>query len=90
MNNFVDIFCVMYFEKIIVIYLVYFEVGSDIVEINIFGVFLVGMMDFDLLLEFVDEINVVVVVCVCKVVDEWIEWMLDKFCFVVGVIGFIS
>lgn len=36
------------------------------------------------------DINIVVVKVVCKVVDVYIEKILDKLCFVVGVFGLIN
>ncbi len=85
--NFSDILCLTHPEEITDIHRAYLEAGSDIVETNSFGASPVGMLEFDLPLELVDEINRAAVACARKAADEWNERTPDKPRFVAGSIG---
>ncbi|MGI9473983.1 MAG: methionine synthase [Rubripirellula sp.] len=87
LKNFSDILCLTHPEKITDIHRAYFEAGSDIVETNSFGASPVGMLEFDLPLELVDEINHAAVKCARIAADEWSERTPDKPRFVAGSIG---
>ncbi len=87
LKNFSDILCLTHPEKITAIHAAYYEAGSDIVETNSFGASPVGMIEFDLPLELVDEINIAAVACARKAADEWTERTPDKPRFVAGSIG---
>ena len=87
LKNFSDILCLTHPEKITDIHRAYYEAGSDIVETNSFGASPVGMVEFDLPLELVDEINRAAVACARKAADEWTERTPDKPRFVAGSIG---
>jgi 5-methyltetrahydrofolate--homocysteine methyltransferase len=87
LKNFSDILCLTHPESITDIHRAYFEAGSDIAETNTFGASPVGMIEFDLPLELVDEINHAAVACARKAADEWTEREPDKPRFVAGSIG---
>lgn len=87
LKNFSDILCLTHPEKITGIHHAYYESGSDIVETNSFGASPVGMLEFDLPVELVDEINLAAVTCARKAADEWTERTPDKPRFVAGSIG---
>ena len=87
LKNFSDILCLTHPEKITDIHRAYYESGSDIVETNSFGASPVGMVEFDLPLDLVDEINHAAVACARKAADEWTERTPDKPRFVAGSIG---
>lgn len=85
--NFPDILCLTHPQSITDIHSAYFEAGSDIVETNSFGASPVGMIEFDLPIELVDEINAAAVDCARKAADRWTERTPDKPRFVAGSIG---
>ncbi len=87
LKNFSDILCLTHPEKITGIHAAYCEAGSDIVETNSFGASPVGMIEFGLPLELVDEINRAAVSCARKAADEWTDRTPDKPRFVAGSIG---
>lgn len=87
LKNFSDILCLTHPDKITGVHHAYFEAGSDIVETNSFGASPVGMVEFGLPLELVDEINHAAVACARKAADEWTERTPDKPRFVAGSIG---
>lgn len=87
LKNFSDILCLTHPEKITDIHRAYYAAGSDIVETNSFGASPVGMVEFGLPLELVDEINHAAVACARKAADEWTERTPDKPRFVAGSIG---
>ncbi|MEM9365103.1 MAG: homocysteine S-methyltransferase family protein, partial [Planctomycetota bacterium] len=87
LKNFSDILCLTHPEKITDIHRAYYDAGSDIVETNSFGASPVGMVEFDLPLELVDEINHAAVACARKAADEYSERTPDKPRFVAGSIG---
>ncbi len=87
LKNFSDILCLTHPEKITDIHRAYFEAGSDIVETNSFGASPVGMVEFDLPLELVDEINRAAVACARTAADEWTARTPHKPRFVAGSIG---
>ncbi|QEF97793.1 Methionine synthase [Stieleria maiorica] len=87
LKNFSDILCLTQPDAITRIHRAYLEAGSDIVETNTFGASPIGMVEFDLPLELVDEINRAAVQCARKAVEEWNERTPDKPRFVAGSIG---
>jgi 5-methyltetrahydrofolate--homocysteine methyltransferase len=87
LKNFSDILCLTHPDKITDIHAAYYAAGSDIVETNSFGASPVGMVEFDLPLELVDEINHAAVACARKAADQWTERTPDKPRFVAGSIG---
>ncbi|TWT95149.1 methionine synthase [Neorhodopirellula pilleata] len=87
LKNFSDILCLTHPDKIFDIHWKYYEAGSDIVETNSFGASPVGMVEFDLPLELVDEINHAAVACARKAADEWTDRTPDKPRFIAGSIG---
>lgn len=87
LKNFSDLLCLTHPEKITAIHDAYFEAGSDIVETNTFGASPVGMAEFDLPLELVDEINHAAVACARAAADKWSELTPDKPRFIAGSIG---
>lgn len=87
LKNFSDILCLTHPEKITDIHRAYYAAGSDIVETNSFGASPVGMIEFNLPLEMVDEINLAAVACARKAADEFTEKTPDKPRFVAGSIG---
>jgi len=87
LGNFPDILCLTHPERITEIHRAYFEAGSDIVETNTFGASPVGIGEFRLPVELVDEINAAAVACARKAADEWTERTPDKPRFVAGSIG---
>ncbi|MBB3207853.1 5-methyltetrahydrofolate--homocysteine methyltransferase [Rhodopirellula rubra] len=87
LKNFSDILCLTHPDKITDIHAAYFEAGSDIVETNSFGASPVGMIEFDLPLDLVQEINYAAVACARRAADEWSDRTPDKPRFVAGSIG---
>ena len=87
LKNFSDILCLTHPEKITSIHDEYYAAGSDIVETNSFGASPVGMVEFDLPLEMVEEINQAAVACARAAADKWTEITPDKPRFVAGSIG---
>ncbi len=87
LKNFADILCLTHPEKITEIHDAYYAAGSDIVETNTFGASPVGMAEFALPLDLVEEINRAAVDCARKAADRWTERTPDKPRFVAGSIG---
>src|SRR5690606_38507516 len=87
LKNFADILCLTHPEKITAIHAAYLAAGSNIVETNSFGASPVGMIEFGLPLELVDEINQAAVGCARKAADEWNERTPDKPRFVAVSLG---
>ncbi len=87
LKNFSDILCLTHPDEITDIHRAYYEAGSDIVETNSFGASPVGMVEFGLPNELVEEINFAAVACARKAADEWTERTPDKPRFVAGSIG---
>ncbi|SMP46138.1 methionine synthase (B12-dependent) [Neorhodopirellula lusitana] len=87
LKNFSDILCLTHPDKITDIHAAYYEAGSDIVETNSFGASPIGMVEFGLPLELVNEINVAAVQCARKAADMWTDKTPDKPRFVAGSIG---
>ncbi|PAY15899.1 methionine synthase [Rhodopirellula sp. SM50] len=87
LKNFSDILCLTHPDKITEIHRAYFQAGSDIVETNSFGASPVGMVEFDLPLDLVDEMNRAAVACARTAAQEWTERTPDKPRFVAGSIG---
>ena len=87
LKNFSDILCLTHPEKITAIHDEYYAAGSDIVETNSFGASPIGMIEFGLPDELVDEINIAAVACARKAADKWTDKTPDKPRFVAGSIG---
>ncbi len=87
LNRFSDILCLTHPTKITDIHRAYLEAGADIVETNSFGASPVGMIEFDLPLELVDEINFAAVACAKRATEEYTELTPDRPRFVAGSIG---
>ena len=87
LKNFSDILCLTHPEKITAIHDAYYAAGSDIVETNSFGASPIGMVEFNLPLDLIDEINLAAVTCARKAADKWTEKTPDKPRFVAGSIG---
>ncbi|MGB7344631.1 MAG: homocysteine S-methyltransferase family protein, partial [Pirellulaceae bacterium] len=87
LKNFSDILCLTHPEKITDIHREYYEAGSDIVETNSFGASPVGMIEFGLDADLVQEINAAAVACARKAADEYSDKTPDKPRFVAGSIG---
>jgi 5-methyltetrahydrofolate--homocysteine methyltransferase len=87
LNRFSDILCLTHPEKITDIHREYLAAGADIVETNSFGASPVGMIEFDLPMELVDEINFAAVKCAKKATEEFSEKTPDRPRFVAGSIG---
>ena len=87
LKNFSDILCLTHPEKITAIHDAYYAAGSDIVETNSFGASPVGMIEFNLPIELVDEINRAAVACTRKAAEKWTEKTPHKPRFVAGSIG---
>lgn len=87
LNRFSDILCLTHPSKITDIHRAYLEAGADIVETNSFGASPIGMIEFDLPLELVDEINQAAVACAKKATEEFSERTPDRPRFVAGSIG---
>jgi 5-methyltetrahydrofolate--homocysteine methyltransferase len=87
LKNFSDILCLTHPEKITAIHDAYLEAGSDIVETNTFGASPVGMLEFDLPVELVDEINHSAVACARAATNKWTEKTPDRPRFIAGSIG---
>jgi 5-methyltetrahydrofolate--homocysteine methyltransferase len=87
LKNFSDILCLTHPDKIQAIHAAYFAAGSDIVETNSFGASPIGMVEFELPFELVDEINHAAVACARRAADEWSDRTPDKPRFVAGSIG---
>ncbi|MDB4331726.1 methionine synthase [bacterium] len=87
LKNFSDILCLTHPEKITAIHEEYLASGSDIVETNTFGASPVGMIEFDLPLELVDEINKAAVQCARIATDKWNEKTPHQPRFIAGSIG---
>src|SRR6056297_2652079 len=73
LSRFSDILCLTHADKITDIHRAYYEAGSDIVETNSFGASPIGMADFELPLELVEEINLAAARCARIAADERTE-----------------
>ncbi|TWU45890.1 Methionine synthase [Novipirellula aureliae] len=87
LRNFSDILCLTHPDQITEIHRAYLAAGSDIVETNSFGASPIGMVEFGLPAELVDEINRAAVVCARRATDEWTERTPHQPRFVAGSIG---
>src|SRR6056297_1555919 len=87
LSRFSDILCLTHPEKITDIHREYYAAGADIVETNSFGASPVGMIEFDLPLDLVEEINIAAVRCARIAADEFTEKTPDRPRFVAGSIG---
>lgn len=87
LKNFPDILCLTHGESVTEIHRKYFAAGADIVETNTFGASLVGMEEFELPPDLVQEINATAVACARRAADEFTEKTPDRPRFVAGSIG---
>ena len=87
LKNFADIICLTRPEDMVTIHRRYLEAGADIVETNTFGASPVGMEEFNLPVDLIDEINAAAVNCARQACDEFTEQNPDKPRFVAGSIG---
>jgi len=87
LKNFTDILCLTHPEKVTEIHRKYLEAGADIVETNTFGASPIGMVEFDLPLELVQEINIAAVECARRATEEFTRANPNKPRFVAGSIG---
>lgn len=87
LSRFSDILCLTHPKSITDIHSAYYEAGADIVETNSFGASPIGMIEFDLPTELVEEINTAAVKCARVAADYWTEKTPDKPRFVAGSIG---
>jgi 5-methyltetrahydrofolate--homocysteine methyltransferase len=87
LKNFADILCLTRAADITEIHRRYLAAGADIVETNTFGASVVGMEEFNLPAELVEEINAAAVACARKACDEFTERTPDRPRFVAGSIG---
>ncbi len=87
LSRFSDILCLTHPQSITDIHLAYLEAGADIVETNSFGASPIGMIEFDLPLELVDEINRAAVACARKATEAFSRKTPDRPRFVAGSIG---
>lgn len=87
LKNFADILCLTHPEAIYEIHRRYYAAGADIVETNTFGASPIGMDEFVLPLELVDEINLAAVQLACRARDEFNEKTPERPRFVAGSIG---
>ncbi len=87
LKNFTDILCLTHPASITDIHRQYLAAGADIIETNSFGASAVGMEEFVLPLELVQEINFAAVRCARLAADEFTEKNPDKPRFVAGSIG---
>ncbi len=87
LSRFSDILCLTHPAKITDIHREYLAAGADIVETNSFGASPIGMIEFDLPVEFVDEINRAAVQCAKAATEEFSERTPDRPRFVAGSIG---
>jgi len=85
--RFSDVLCLTQPEAITKIHDAYLEAGADIVETNTFGASPIGMVEFDLPDELVEEINRAAVQCARRAVDTWNRKTPDRPRFVAGSIG---
>ena len=87
LKNFADILCLTHPEDLTDIHRHYLEAGADIVETNTFGASLVGMDEFGLPSELMQEINVAAVACARRACDQYTEKTPERPRFVAGSIG---
>lgn len=87
LKNFTDILCLTHPASLVQIHRQYLEAGADIVSTNTFGASPVGMEEFELPLELVDEINRAAVQCARKATDEFTQRTPDRPRFVAASIG---
>ena len=87
LSNLTDILCLTHPEKITEIHRTYLAAGADIVETNTFGASAVGLKEFGLDQQIVEEINQAAVCCARTAVEEFSAVTPDKPRFVAGSIG---
>ncbi len=87
LKNFTDLLCLTRPDDVTDIHRAYLEAGADIVETNTFGASPVGMEEFGLPAELVEEINASAVQCARRAAEEFTERTPDKPRFVAGSIG---
>ncbi len=87
LKNFSDILCLTKPESVTQIHREYLAAGADIIETNTFGASLIGMDEFALPPEMVQEINYAAVQCAKVARDEFNEKTPDRPRFIAGSIG---
>ncbi len=87
LKNFADILCLTHPAEITDIHRRYLAAGADIVETNTFGASPIGMEEFNLPNELVQDINAAAVACARRACDEFTERTPDRPRFVAGSIG---
>lgn len=87
LKNFSDILCLTRPDDMTDIHRRYLEAGADIIETNTFGASPIGMDEFELPLELVEEINAAAIGCARRAVDEYAEKTPDRPRFIAGSIG---
>lgn len=87
LSNLTDILCLTHPEKITEIHRTYLAAGADIVETNTFGASAVGLQEFGLDQQIVDEINQAAVRCARTAIEEFSAITPEKPRFVAGSIG---
>ncbi|MEM8945723.1 MAG: methionine synthase [Planctomycetota bacterium] len=87
LKNFSDILCLTRPDDMTDIHRRYLAAGADILETNTFGASPIGMDEFELPLELVEEINAAAIACARKAVDEFAEKTPDRPRFIAGSIG---
>ncbi|HAC90873.1 MAG TPA: methionine synthase [Planctomycetaceae bacterium] len=87
LKNFTDILCLTHPKAVQEIHRKYLLAGADIVSTNSFGASPVGMEEFELPLELINEINHAAVNCARLAVDEFNDLTPDRPRFVAASIG---
>lgn len=85
--RFTDILCLTHPEKIVDLHGRYLRAGADIVETNTFGASVIGMQEFDLPEDLVQEINLAAVRCARQAVEECNRDLPGHPRFIAGSIG---
>jgi 5-methyltetrahydrofolate--homocysteine methyltransferase len=87
LSKFSDILCITRPDDISDIHYQYLKAGADIVETNSFGASKIGMIEFDMPIEYVKELNAAAVKCARDAVDRILREDPSRTCFVAGSIG---
>ncbi len=87
LSKFSDVLCLTRPDDITDIHYQYLAAGADIVETNSFGASKIGMMEFDLPIEYVKILNEAAVKCARDAADRMMKEDPSRRCFVAGSIG---
>ncbi len=85
--RFSDILCLTHPDAISDIHLAYLEAGADIIETNSFGASPVGMIEFGLPNELIQELNFAAVKCARNAIEAYQKKSPGKPKFIAGSIG---